>query len=129
MYQDFVEISTKTGDIIDITNEVEKIVNDSGIKNGFCLVFNTGSTGSILVNENESRLLEDFGEMMGKLTEGEHNHPSNAHSHLKAGLMGPGKTMGIDNGELQLGTWQSIMLWEFDVKPRERKILVKVIGD
>ena len=129
MYQDFVEISTKTGDIVDITGKVEKIVQESGIEEGMCLVFNTGSTGSIIVNENESRLLEDFREMMGNLTRGEHRHPSNAHSHLKAGLMGPGKTTGIKEGELQLGTWQSIMFWEFDVKPRDRKILVKIFGD
>ncbi len=129
MYKDFIEISTQTDDIIDITKEVEKIVKKSKVKEGLCLIFNEGSTGSILVNENEERLLEDLREMMEKLTSGRHRHPSNAHSHLKSTIIGPGKTIGIENGNLELGTWQSIMFWEFDVKSRQRRILVKVFGD
>jgi len=128
MYQEYLEFSTNTGDMIDITSEVEEIVKKSGIKNGLCLVFNIGSTGAILINENEEDLIKDFGEMFGKLSEGIHRHPSNAHSHLKAGLVGPGKTIAVNNGELELGTWQSVIFCEFDVKPRKRKVLVKVIG-
>lgn len=129
MYQDYIEISTKEGDIVDITSEVEEIVKESGIENGHCLVFNLGSTGSILINENESRLLDDFRELFEKISSGGHRHPSNAHSHLKAGILGPGKTIAFKNNQLQLGTWQSIMFCEFDVKPRDRRILVSVIGE
>lgn len=129
MYRDFIKLSTKEGDMVDITSEVERIIEKSGIENGHCLVFNLGSTGSILVNENEPRLLDDFRELFEKITEGKHRHPSNAHSHLKAGILGPGETIAFKNNQLQLGTWQSIMFCEFDVKPRNRRILVSVIGD
>lgn len=129
MHDKFLEIETKTDDFVDITEDVEEVVTRSGVKEGVCLVFNIGSTGSILVNENEEGLLEDFREMLDKLAGGRHNHPSNAHSHLKAGLIGPGKTIGVRDGKLELGTWQRILFCEFDVRPRERKILVKVTGD
>jgi len=129
MHSDFVEFSTETNDLIDITNEVEKIVDKSEIKNGICLIFNIGSTGAILINENEERLFKDFVEFFEKLTAGRHHHPSNAHSHLKAGLIGPGKTISVREGKLELGTWQRIIFCEFDTCPRNRKILVKVIGE
>lgn len=129
MHDKFLEIETKTDDFVDITEDVEEVVTRSGVKEGVCLVFNIGSTVSILVNENEEGLLEDFREMLDKLAGGRHNHPSNAHSHLKAGLIGPGKTIGVRDGKLELGTWQRILFCEFDVRPRERKILVKVTGD
>jgi len=128
MYQDFIELSTKEGDMVDITSEVEKIVEKSGIKEGLCFVFNPGSTGSVIINEYEPNLLEDFRKTFSKIVEGEHLHPLNAHSHLKAGLLGPGKFVSIKKGELQLGTWQSIIFCEFDVKPRNRKILVSIGG-
>ena len=129
MYQKIIEISTNPDDIIDITSDVEEIVEESKIKDGVCLVFNLGSTGSILINENEDGLLEDFRETLKGITSGKHRHPSNAHSHLKAGLIGPGKVVPVKDGSLQLGTWQSIMFCEFDIRPRERKILVTVIGE
>jgi len=128
-YQEIIEISTKTDDFVDITSMVEEIVNRSNVKDGMCLVFNLGSTGSILINEYEYNLLEDFKETLEKITSGKHHHPSNAHSHLKAGLLGPGKVIPVKDGELQLGTWQSIIFCEFDVRPRKRRILVSVVGD
>ena len=129
MYEEILEFSARTDDFVDITGKVEEIVGKSRVKNGLCLVFNLGSTGAILVNENESSLLEDFRETLEKITSGRHRHPSNAHSHLKAGLVGPGKIIGVKDEKLELGTWQSILFCEFDVRPRSRKVLVKVIGD
>ena len=129
MYQEIIKLSTKTDDFIDITPEVGEIVEKSGIKDGLCLVFNIGSTGSVIINEYETRLLNDFKETLEKITSGKHMHPSNAHSHLRAGLLGPGKVISIENGQMQLGTWQSIIFCEFDVRPRDRRILVTVIGD
>ena len=96
MYEETIEFSARTGKFVDITGEVEEIVGRSRIKDGLCLVFNLGSTGGILINECENGLLEDFGETLEKITAGSHQHPSNAHSHLKAGIVGSGKT-GIDN--------------------------------
>lgn len=129
MYEEVIEFSTEVDELVDITERVEEVVERSGIKNGLCLVFNLGSTGAILINEWEEGLLEDFKEILAKLTSGRHRHPSNAHSHLKAGIIGPGKVIGVRNGKLELGTWQSIIFCEFDVRPRNRRVLVKVIGD
>ena len=129
MYQETINFSTEIDEFVDITDRVEEVVRKSGIKDGVCLVFNLGSTGAILINEWEEGLLQDFKETLEKITSGRHRHPSNAHSHLKAGFIGPGKLIGVRNGKLELGTWQSIIFCEFDVRPRERKVLVKVIGD
>lgn len=128
MYEKILEFSTETDEVVDLTSQVEEIVDKSGVKDGLCIVFNLGSTGGILINENEEGLLNDFREMQDKIVKGRHHHPSNAHSHLKAGLTGPGKTIGVGGGSLQLGTWQSILFFEFDVRPRSRRVLVKVIG-
>ena len=129
MYQEVISFSTDTDDFVDITSEVEEAVGKSEIKDGLCLVFNLGSTGAVFINEYESSLLEDFRETLNKLTSGRHRHPSNAHSHLKAGLMGPGEVISVKNGELELGTWQSIIFAEFDVIGRKREVLITVIGE
>lgn len=126
MYEQVLEFSAKTDEFLDITEDVREVVAGSEVRNGVCLIFNLGSTGAILVNENEDGLLEDFRETLDRLASGRHHHPSNAHSHLKAGLVGPGKIIGVKDGKLELGTWQSIIFCEFDVRPRSRKVLVKV---
>ena len=129
MYQETINFSTEIDEFVDITDRVEEVVRKSGIKDGVCLIFNLGSTGAILINEWEEGLLQDFKETLEKITSGRHHHPSNARSHLKAGIIGSERVIGVKKGELELGTWQSIIFCEFDVRPRERKVLVKVIGD
>jgi secondary thiamine-phosphate synthase enzyme len=115
-------------DIVDITDEVEKIVKESKIENGICVVFCPGSTGAIMLNEYDYSLMEDFKSSMKKLIpKASYNHPVNAHSHLRAMLIGPEKIIPIKNGKLQLGTWQQIIFIEFDTRARERKILVKIV--
>ncbi len=113
-------------DFIDITDKVADIVAQSGVKEGLCHLFIPGSTAGILINEHDSSLLDDFRELFQQLTKGSWRHPSNASSHLLAGLIGPEKTIPVKNASLQLGTWQQIFLVEFDVRPRSREVIVTV---
>lgn len=117
-------------DIIDITDKVSAIVNESNVKDGICLVFCKGSTGAIIINESESGLLEDLKDSLKKLApEGGHRHPDNAHSHIRAAILGQGESVPVKDGDLFLGAWQNIFLVNLDTKPREREVIVQVVGD
>jgi len=130
------KISTKGFcDIIDITSKVEKAVEESGIKDGICIVSCPGSTIGITTIENEPQLLKDFKELMEKLVPSDkrYHHDSvwgeaNGFSHLRSSLIKPFLTVPVENGKLILGTWEQIIFVDFDNRPREREILVKVIG-
>jgi len=130
------KISTKGfNDIIDITEQVLKAVRDSKVKEGVCLISCPGSTAGITTIEYEPNLLADFKEFLEKLvpsnrayrhdqTWGEKNAPS----HIKSALIKPFLTVPIEDGRLVLGTWQQLVLIDFDTRPRDREILVKVWG-
>jgi len=115
--------------LIDITDKVEKIVKESGVKDGLVLVFAPHSTAGILLTENEEGLKEDWLNFLKKLVSGldfQHNRiDNNADSHILSGLVGQGKTLLLKDGNLLRGTWQQIFLAEFD-GPRERKIIIKI---
>jgi len=127
-------ISTKGfNDIINITEKVSEIVKNSKVKGGICLVSCPGSTVGITTIENDPNLLEDFKEFLEKLVPS--NRPychdktwgeKNAPSHIKSALIKPFLTIPIENGRLILGTWQQITLVDFDNRPREREIIVKI---
>ncbi|MDK2869436.1 MAG: hypothetical protein PWP39_671 [Pyrococcus sp.] len=117
-------------EIIDITGKVQEIVRRSGIENGIVVVYTRHTTTGIIVNENEPRLLSDIENILSKLIPkgADYRHDSidnNAHSHLRAILLGPSVAIPIVNGELILGTWQSILFVELD-GPRKREVYVKV---
>ena len=124
-------ISTKERyELIDITERVERIVQESDIKNGLVLVFIPHSTAGIILTENESGLKEDWLKVLKKLVSDFdffHNRiDNNADSHILSGLIGQGKTLAIENGRLIRGTWQQIFLAEFD-GPRTRKVIIKIL--
>ena len=129
-------VSTKgLCDIIDITSRIEEAVRKSGIKEGICVVSSPGSTVGITTIENEPQLLKDFKELMEKLVPSDKNYhhddvwgEANGFSHLRSSLIKPFLTVPVENGKLVLGTWQQIVFVDFDNKPREREILVKVFG-
>ena len=109
------EISVSTQNryqLIDITGEVEKVVIESKIKDGLCLVFVAHSTAAIILTENESGLKNDWLKILKKLVEGEtfeHDRiDDNADSHILSGLLGQGKTLPVENGRIVRGTWQQI---------------------
>lgn len=118
-------------DFVDITNDVQEIVRKSGISDGIAVVFAPHATGAIVINENDPSLLEDLRELLEKLIPRHkgYKHPINAHSHLRSILMEPSKVIPVSEGSLSLGTWQSLIWVEVDTHPRNRKIIVTVLGD
>ena len=133
----YVILSSKgENDIIDITNNVEKILRESKLKNGIITLFVVGSTAAITTIEYEPGLEQDFPNMLEKIApkgiEYQHDntwHDGNGHSHLKASLIGPSLTIPFINGQTSLGTWQQNVFVEMDTRSRERKIVVQIIGN
>lgn len=120
----------------DITEQVARAVNSSGVKVGMVNVFNIGSTAAVGTIEFEPGLQRDMPAILNKLIppsrEYGHEqawHDGNGHSHLQATLLGPSLTVPIADGKLVLGTWQQIFHLECDVRGRQRSILVTVVGD
>ncbi|MBY8999707.1 MAG: secondary thiamine-phosphate synthase enzyme YjbQ [Candidatus Heimdallarchaeota archaeon] len=121
-------------DIIDLTAEFEKCVLSSGIKNGLLSANVIGSTGALTAIEYEHRVLDDFKQLLHKLVPkgAGYKHDiidSNAHSHLRASLIGPSLAISIQNERMQLGTWQQPVFVCLDVRPRSRKVALTIIGD
>ena len=133
----YVLLSSKgENDIIDITNNVEKILLESKLKNGIITLFVVGSTAAITTIEYEPGLQQDFPNMLEKIApkgiKYQHDntwHDGNGHSHLKASLIGPSLTIPFINGQTSLGTWQQIVFLEMDTRSRKRKIVVQLIGN
>jgi secondary thiamine-phosphate synthase enzyme len=135
----YEEINIKTNgevDIIDITGNIQDTVNKSKIKNGISCVFVPGSTGTLTTIEYEPGLMKDLPRALQKIApKGEHYnhhetwHDDNGHSHVRASLMGPSITIPIKNGNLLHGTWQQIVFVEFDTRPRNRNIIVQIVGE
>ncbi len=127
-------ISTKGFcDIVDITSRVQEAVKKSGIKEGFCLVSCPGSTAGLTTIEYEPELLKDFKEFVEKIipSDKEYHHDSvwgeaNGFSHLRSSLFRPFLAIPVEEGKLILGTWQQIVLINFDNREREREVVVKV---
>jgi len=136
-YQATIELATsRPGEMHDVTPHVQDVVRQSGVRIGVAHVFNVGSTGSVGTIEYEPGLCGDLPELLEKLMPpslayGHEQawHDGNGHSHLQATVMGPSLTVPITDGELVLGTWQQVFHLECDVKPRQRSIVVTIIGD
>ena len=124
------------GQMHDITEDVAEAVLDSGIQIGTVNVFNIGSTGSIGTIEFEPGLQQDYPEMLDRLMPPSRDYghekawnDGNGHSHLQATTVGPSITVPVADRRPVLGTWQQIFHLECDIKPRQREIVVTVIGD
>ena len=135
IYSKELHFSTKGEiDLVDITAEVERTVEESGIENGITLVFVPGATGAIVTIEHESGLLEDFKRALRELIPKGAGYlhdriDDNAHSHLRATLLGASECFPVVNGRLVRGTWQQIFFVELDVRPRHRRVIVQVVGE
>ena len=124
------------GDIHDITEAVERAVSESGLKNGSATVFTPSSTSALTTIEYESGALNDlrrlFEEIIPSNREYAHNArwgDGNGHSHVRAALLGASLTAPFVNGQLTLGTWQQIIFVDFDNRPRQRELILQVIGE
>ena len=129
-------ISTKGfTDIIDITDKVSKIVKDSKVKEGICLISSPGSTAGITTIEYEEGLIEDLKralEIVAPMNE-DYEHckkwgDCNGYAHIRSALIKPFLAVPIENGKLVLGQWQQIVYLDFDNRPRERDIMVKIVS-
>jgi secondary thiamine-phosphate synthase enzyme len=122
------------GEVVDVTEGVARIVAASGADRGLVTVFAVGSTAAVTTMEYEPGGVSDLQELLGRLipAAGDYahnrlNHDSNAHAHQRASLIGPSETIPVVDGRLMLGTWQQIVLIDFDDRPRERTLSVQVV--
>ena len=123
-------------DIIDITEKVARCVEESELRQGTVTVFVPGATGGITTVEYESGLIKDlkgaFERLASEKIEYAHNlrwKDGNGYSHVRASLLGPSLTVPFVKGSLQLGTWQQIIFIDFDNRPRNRELLVQIMGE
>ena len=122
-------------DIFDITNDVAHLVQQSGLRSGTVTVFCPSSTSGVTTVEFEPGAVADLKRMFEELVPSKrdyaHNatwHDGNGYAHLRASLQGPSLTIPFINKQLLLGTWQQIILIDFDNRPRKRKIVVQLTG-
>jgi secondary thiamine-phosphate synthase enzyme len=131
LYRDIIKIETKVKSFYNITEKISQVVGESRLKDGLCNIFVKGTTAAMLINENDRMLVEDFRKLLELLAPEEklYQHPENAHSHLRSAMLHNSLTIPVAGGKLLLGEWQSILLFEFDVTPRERDIVITVYGN
>jgi len=123
-------------DLLNITEDLSQILNSSKLKNGSLMVFVVGSTAAITTFEYEPGLIEDIRQFYEKIIPKNKNYEhdqtwgdANGFSHLRAALQGPSLSIPFENGRLLLGTWQQVVLAEFDNRPRRREIIVQIVGE
>jgi secondary thiamine-phosphate synthase enzyme len=124
-----------SGQIVDLTEGVSSVVRTTGVERGLVTVFTPGSTVAITTMEYEPGATHDLGQLLDRLipATGDYqhnlrNHDSNAHAHLRAALIGPSETIPLLEGRLGLGTWQQVVLIDFDDRPRQRVVTVQVVS-
>ena len=125
-----LEVRTRDSqDIVDITSDVRRIVRESGVMDGICVVFSMHTTAGITINENadpdvKTDMIDGLSRAFPEREDYRHAE-GNSHSHLRTSCVGPSQTLIITEGDLLLGTWQGLFLCEFD-GPRTRRVAVKV---
>ena len=134
---DTVPVKTQ-GDsqMIDVTDEVQEVVGRHRFREGAALVFVSGSTAGLTTVEYEPGLLEDIPAACERLAprgmryaHEDTWHDGNGHSHVRASLLGPSITVPVRDGRLLLGTWQQVVLIDFDNRPRKREVVVQLTGE
>jgi len=132
-----IKVETKGNcDVVDITEQVSEVVAKSDMSEGIVTVFNVGSTAGITTTEYEPGLVnydikaafEKIAPERGRYEHEETWHDDNGHSHVRASLLGPSLSVPIVDGRLTLGTWQQIILVDFDTRPRTRTVICQIVG-
>jgi secondary thiamine-phosphate synthase enzyme len=123
------------GHIVDLTEGVVSVVRTAGVERGLVSVFATGSTVAVTTMEYEPGGVHDLQALLDRLVPAagdyEHNrlnHDTNAHAHMRAAVIGPSETIPLLDGRLALGTWQQVVLIDFDDRPRTRTVTVQVVS-
>ena len=132
-----MKFSIKTrgfNDIIDITNEVQEIIKKSKVREGICIIFCPSSTTAITTIEYEDGAIADLKKALERVAPMNENYEHckkwgdcNGYAHIRSALLKPSFSVPIENGKLVLGTWQQIVFIDFDNRPREREIIVKIV--
>ena len=132
----YLEFETHSGEVLDITDEVQEALEKTSLKTGVVTVFVTGATAAVTTIEYEDGLVADLGDALQRIAPVEidyaHNerwHDGNGHSHIRASLLGPGLTVPFCERRLMLGTWQQIVFLELDNRPRQRKVVLQIMGE
>ena len=123
--------------IIDITPEAASAISASGISGGTITLFNAGSTAGIttiefepgLVNHDIAAAMEKIAPQNGRYEHEETWHDDNGHAHVRATLLGASLTVPVVEGKMTLGTWQQIVLIDFDTRPRTRTVVAQIVGE
>lgn len=134
--EELVLRTTAGTDIIDLTGQVQDQLSASRIVSGILVLFVPGSTGALTTIEYESGVLEDLKRVIEKLAPKDNHYDhdrrwgdGNGYSHVRAALMKPSLSIPIEKGRLSLGTWQQIVLLDFDNRPRDRRVLIQILGE
>jgi len=134
-HQVFVRSTGRT-DIIDLTEQVSGVLRDSFVQNGAVTMFIPGSTAALTTIEFESGAVNDLRKAIDRIAPEnmyyEHNErwgDGNGYSHVRAALVGPSLHIPVVEGKMTLGTWQQIVLLDFDNRPRERRIVIQISGE
>jgi secondary thiamine-phosphate synthase enzyme len=132
----FTEKTAGFCDIVDITGKITEEIDQAKIRQGLISVFVSGSTAALTTIEHEPGLIKDLKELVEKLipSNRKYHHDDrwgddNGFSHLRACLFGPSLSIPIENGRALLGTWQQVILLDFDNRPRTRQVTVQLIGE
>ncbi|MBN2383426.1 YjbQ family protein [bacterium] len=136
-YSDFIQLNTRGDtDIIDITGEVAEHIQASGLAHGLVILFVRGSTGALTTIEYETGVVQDLRKAIERMAplnipyaHDARWHDGNGHAHVRAALMGPSLTIPFSDRTLMLGTWQQIVFCDFDNRPRQREIIVQIVGE
>jgi secondary thiamine-phosphate synthase enzyme len=131
-----LRLSTRgDSDIVDITEGVRRVVASSGVSEGLASAFVRGSTAAVTTMEYEPGGVHDLRALLDRLipTQGDYehnrlNHDTNSHAHQRASIVGSSEVVPVAGGRLALGTWQQLVLIDFDDRPRDRTVIVQVLG-
>lgn len=132
-----IRLNTKgSPDLINITERISDLLKSCGLKQGNLIVFVIGSTAAITTFEYEPGLIEDMQDLYEKIIPSDRHYShddtwgdANGYSHVRSALQGPSLTIPFKDAKLLLGTWQQVVLAEFDNRPRQRQIVVQVMGE
>lgn len=132
-----LQVSTRgSGDVVDITRDIAGQLDDSGVRNGVVTVFVAGSTSALTTLEFEAGVVADLRQLLDRIVppDADYKHnlrwgDGNGHAHIRHALLGPSLTIPLVDGRLTLGTWQQIVLLDFDCRPRTRSVVVQVMGE
>jgi secondary thiamine-phosphate synthase enzyme len=132
-----IELKTKgNADVNDITQQVKEAIRESDIQDGVVTIFTPSSTSGLTTIEFESGAISDFQRLFDEIINPKRNYAHNArwgdgngHSHIRASLLGPSLSVPFKNKNLMLGTWQQIIFVDFDIRSRQRHIVLQMVGE